>query len=346
MEKGVVNRKNFSVKEKEQILIKTNHKCARCGKKLTTDTMTIEHMFPVAKGGDNGEYNIIALCERCNEEKSNRVFNLDDFYKYIDDKYRDKYDETLTKFMYRAVNRNKSIMPEDVRIYKLLNSAYLQMYFNTFRRCKKNKKKVSEIIDKTSISIKMELAYEAESEEIYDFLVKTYKRKHKSDKMYDNIYKIRELVNYGQVYTFRMPDNTIKGVLGLFNVARHNIEMPMQIENLAEVQEKDIIHIITLFELDDIYENASRLVFLDVMKDFKLSNLMLIAFSETQRQHELLKGTTKIFNIPCRFRGYDGYMQTYTPAGEREAIEYYLECTECKENSENEENDMEDKDDI
>ena len=46
-------RKYFSIEEKRIFLNKTDCKCAHCGKTLNEETMTIDHIFPISKGGDN-----------------------------------------------------------------------------------------------------------------------------------------------------------------------------------------------------------------------------------------------------------------------------------------------------
>ena len=88
-EKGV--RRLFSFEEKTDILKKTACKCGHCGMLLDENSMTVDHIFPVHKGGKNDEFNLIALCDRCNQEKSNWVCQVTDYYNYILPEYLDKY---------------------------------------------------------------------------------------------------------------------------------------------------------------------------------------------------------------------------------------------------------------
>jgi 5-methylcytosine-specific restriction endonuclease McrA len=46
--------------------------CQICGKELTKDTVTIDHIVPISKGGTNAIENLQPLCERCNSKKGNR----------------------------------------------------------------------------------------------------------------------------------------------------------------------------------------------------------------------------------------------------------------------------------
>ena len=48
-----------------------NNTCNLCGKKLK---LTIDHIVPVSKGGNNFIENIQPLCLSCNSKKSNKVF--------------------------------------------------------------------------------------------------------------------------------------------------------------------------------------------------------------------------------------------------------------------------------
>ena len=225
-------RRAFSIKEKEGILSKTDFKCAHCGKVLNLDTITVEHIFPVARGGTDNEFNLVALCVECNEAKSNMIYNIRDYYKHIKEEYLNQYETELESVMKTAINPRKRIMAEDVRLYRGVNPMYMQMAYQAFRR---NKSKAMKMIKESSIIAKYELSFEAEAEEIFKFLEKLRKKGEYSDSLYDNEYKVKELIKYGQVYTFRMPDGTIKGVVGLFNVLRNNEELPFQVENLADV---------------------------------------------------------------------------------------------------------------
>lgn len=67
----IEERKLFSHEERKEILKSSYGKCACCGKKLTTKTMTVEHIIPISRGGTNENRNLVALCEPCNRRKGN-----------------------------------------------------------------------------------------------------------------------------------------------------------------------------------------------------------------------------------------------------------------------------------
>ena len=70
---ALVERSEFDWWEREQILKKTNNKCAHCGVPLTVGlSMTIDHFVPISKGGINQNINLIPLCDDCNSRKRNK----------------------------------------------------------------------------------------------------------------------------------------------------------------------------------------------------------------------------------------------------------------------------------
>ena len=86
MREQIVERKKFTLEERIRIASKTNNVCAHCGKRVDprSDDFSIEHIFPISKGGNHDDDNLVALCFDCNQEKSNLVFKPIDYYKYVD----------------------------------------------------------------------------------------------------------------------------------------------------------------------------------------------------------------------------------------------------------------------
>lgn len=73
-------RRCFSIDEKQQMLKKSNFKCACCGTKLTTETISCEHVLPLSRGGTNDIINMVALCKICNIKKRNMLYLPTDYY--------------------------------------------------------------------------------------------------------------------------------------------------------------------------------------------------------------------------------------------------------------------------
>ena len=78
----------FGYEERKAVLQSSYGVCAHCGKKLTTKTMTIEHIIPLSRGGTNDPENLVALCYDCNQKKGNMLYLPYGFYSALRDKPR------------------------------------------------------------------------------------------------------------------------------------------------------------------------------------------------------------------------------------------------------------------
>ena len=68
-EEAVSKRKKFNKSERKEIYNKTNGHCALCGKHISLENMTIDHIVPVSKGGTNEMSNLQPTCLVCNRIK-------------------------------------------------------------------------------------------------------------------------------------------------------------------------------------------------------------------------------------------------------------------------------------
>ena len=62
-------RKTWDTPQKKTWILR-NPNCLTCGDKLTVDTITREHIFPLVLGGKESDDNIIPLCEPCNKKRN------------------------------------------------------------------------------------------------------------------------------------------------------------------------------------------------------------------------------------------------------------------------------------
>lgn len=124
-----VIRKQFSDGEKSDLLKRTSGRCAHCGCKLNLKTMTIEHMYPIDKGGDNGDFNIIAMCKKCNSGKSNFVYDLG-FYPFIKDEYKGLYEMTLLRNIY-GNSKDTDIFGQCTRVIRMVEPKMYDMLKRT-----------------------------------------------------------------------------------------------------------------------------------------------------------------------------------------------------------------------
>ena len=69
----VLSPKDARKKFRNYIFESWNWECAYCGKKLTPDTATIDHILPKHKGGHNVRSNMACCCSNCNRSKGSSL---------------------------------------------------------------------------------------------------------------------------------------------------------------------------------------------------------------------------------------------------------------------------------
>lgn len=62
-------RKTWDTPQKKTWILR-NPNCLPCGNKLTVDTVSREHIFPLVLGGKESDDNIIPICEPCNKKRN------------------------------------------------------------------------------------------------------------------------------------------------------------------------------------------------------------------------------------------------------------------------------------
>jgi HNH endonuclease len=63
----------YNVRENRiKVYERDEYKCKYCGKQLTRFTATLDHVTPVAEGGDNSFENLLTACLDCNSRKNKR----------------------------------------------------------------------------------------------------------------------------------------------------------------------------------------------------------------------------------------------------------------------------------
>lgn len=54
---------------RERVLRRHRYHCVYCGEVFPREALTLDHVEPRMRGGDNSEGNIVPACARCNAEK-------------------------------------------------------------------------------------------------------------------------------------------------------------------------------------------------------------------------------------------------------------------------------------
>lgn len=63
-------RRPIAKRLRYEVLRRDNHTCRYCGAKAPDATLTVDHVMPVALGGDNEPGNLVTACADCNAGKS------------------------------------------------------------------------------------------------------------------------------------------------------------------------------------------------------------------------------------------------------------------------------------
>jgi len=66
-------RKSIPLKIRWDVLSRDNDKCVKCGCCPPEIKLEVDHIVPIAKGGDNSFENLQTLCNRCNQGKKDRL---------------------------------------------------------------------------------------------------------------------------------------------------------------------------------------------------------------------------------------------------------------------------------
>ena len=58
---------------RENVLWRDNNTCQYCGKTGNLDSLTLDHVIPRSRGGNNSWQNLVAACKKCNQKKGNKT---------------------------------------------------------------------------------------------------------------------------------------------------------------------------------------------------------------------------------------------------------------------------------
>lgn len=71
----MAKRKAISTRTRFEIFKRDSFQCQYCGRTPPTVVLNIDHVHPVAEGGDNEPENLITACEECNSGKSDKLLS-------------------------------------------------------------------------------------------------------------------------------------------------------------------------------------------------------------------------------------------------------------------------------
>jgi 5-methylcytosine-specific restriction endonuclease McrA len=70
---NIRRRREASGMKRLRIYIRDKYRCQYCGEKKRASELTLDHILPRSRGGDNSPVNIVTACVPCNGRKGNRT---------------------------------------------------------------------------------------------------------------------------------------------------------------------------------------------------------------------------------------------------------------------------------
>jgi 5-methylcytosine-specific restriction endonuclease McrA len=58
---------------RNNVIFRDKNQCQYCAKYFPADVLTMDHVVPKSRGGDNSWKNIVAACKKCNQRKGNKT---------------------------------------------------------------------------------------------------------------------------------------------------------------------------------------------------------------------------------------------------------------------------------
>lgn len=309
-------RCRLTLQEKQRAMEKTGGRCAHCGKKISIKEMTVEHIHPVSKGGDNSEYNITVLCEDCNTRKSNFMYRPSDYYKYIKQEYMPLYLISSLKFRNEYIKDGRNDL--DFLVYDAVSYSYLpfEKFMMVHNTAKRDKKKGAELIEKVSVKVKLEYAYPGDAERILEYINKMYEKHGVNRLIYDNEYTIINAIKTGKVLMLTRANETLCGLFILDNfegVQVENCQFNNIIESTTLRQEYIMTYCFSSVEDTRLFND----VMVDIINFLVNTKIFPVMFGYLS---ECYAGESQYIDIPYNYKGCDGQLQFFTIKGIRSVL--------------------------
>lgn len=318
-------RRTFSKNEKTKMLEKTNFKCAHCGKQLDLDSMTVEHIFPIHKGGTNDEYNLTALCKECNQEKNNLVYRVSDYYKHILPEYKSEYIMMNHHLVDNYSKNTEKVIKFDARTYKFIPNKFKQVIYNMKLRGAKHSK-IIDTANRMCVNLKLERAYEGDASDIFKFV--KYISEHNEIcrggnlDMCNNEMKILNAIKYGDAYVLRSQDK-ICGAFLFANADDYGLNVA-QLKNIEETTKLKIKYIMTFGYVDVYAQEVYESIMEDIFMQLVTNGIIPIYFNILEK---MFVGDTDNIKMLYRLNEVDGTLEFFTIKGIRDTLRYNLQDT-------------------
>ena len=58
--------------KRDEVFARDGHRCVYCGQPFHAESLTVDHVQPRVRGGDNSAGNVVTACGGCNVQKGHR----------------------------------------------------------------------------------------------------------------------------------------------------------------------------------------------------------------------------------------------------------------------------------
>lgn len=100
---------------KKQVWLKSNGICAHCGKTVTGEKKTIDHVIPQFYDGGDDIRNLMPLCYKCNQDRASGAIVPQTYYKYANDLAIQELLDYIEEWKRGHTNSNGDILTYDGR---------------------------------------------------------------------------------------------------------------------------------------------------------------------------------------------------------------------------------------
>ena len=66
-------RFSYMACNRANVLWRDDYRCQYCGNTFKPEKLTLDHVIPKSRGGDNSWKNLVAACKKCNQRKGNKT---------------------------------------------------------------------------------------------------------------------------------------------------------------------------------------------------------------------------------------------------------------------------------
>lgn len=307
-------RVHFDYGQRTTLLLKTNFRCAHCGKPISVDTMTVDHIFPIYRGGKNDEYNLLPLCYECNQEKGHYVYEFEDYYKYIVDKNEKEIYSRYYAFASFEWNQMNIIDSDDTKIYYIPDKCLDIL-------ARMPAKKANKLAYNMQQSAVIRKAYQDDAEGIYALMSKTTANKNYTvdETIYKSIKDIENVIRKGVVYVMGSPSN-IKFVCifeRIKNVIPNGWIDFVQFNNIVEQTGLHPKYIMTFATCFDMSHSLFSKTMEYLRKNMISKCFMPLYFNILSNMYV---DSDKCIKIPYKIKGLNGFLE-FMPISELEKAE-------------------------